>query len=362
MRNLIDIKDMSVSELDELIACTEDIIANPKKYSEACRGKKLATLFFEPSTRTRLSFEAAMYELGGNVLSVSSAGSSSAAKGESVADTAKTVSCYADIIAMRHPKEGAPLVASMNSTIPVINAGDGGHNHPTQTLADLLTIWREKGRFDNLTVGFCGDLKFGRTVHSLISALSRYTGIKIVLISPEELKLPSYIKKDVLSANGIEYVQTTDLLSVMPELDILYMTRVQRERFFNEEDYLRLKDSYILTPDKLTTAKSDLAILHPLPRVNEIAVAIDSDPRACYFKQVLNGKYMRMALILKLLGICGSNEETAKTVEACEIVKDKFVCRNARCITTIEQELPQVFKLSDKEKGVYRCIYCEAKA
>ncbi len=303
MRHLIDIKDLSLDELAELISCAEDIIANPKKYAEACHGKKLATLFFEPSTRTRLSFEAAMYELGGNVLSVSSANSSSAAKGESVADTAKTVSCYADIIAMRHPKEGAPLVASMNSSIPVINAGDGGHNHPTQTLADLLTIWREKGRFDNLTVGFCGDLKFGRTVHSLISALSRYTGIKIVLISPEELKLPSYIKKDVLKANNIEYTQTTDLLSVMPELDILYMTRVQRERFFNEEDYLRLKDSYILTSDKLKDAKSDLSILHPLPRVNEIAVAIDNDPRACYFKQVLNGKYMRMALILKLLEV-----------------------------------------------------------
>lgn len=303
MKNLIDIKDLSVSELAELIDTAEDIIANPKKYAESCRGKKLATLFFEPSTRTRLSFEAAMYELGGNVLSVSSAASSSAAKGESIADTAKTVSCYADIIAMRHPKEGAPLVASMNSSIPVINAGDGGHNHPTQTLADLLTIWREKGRFDNLTIGFCGDLKFGRTVHSLISALSRYEGIKIVLISPEELKLPSYIKKDVLAANGIEYKQTTDLLEVMPELDILYMTRVQRERFFNEEDYLRLKDSYILTPDKLKGAKSDLSILHPLPRVNEIAVSIDNDPRACYFKQVLNGKYMRMALILKLLEV-----------------------------------------------------------
>lgn len=303
MKNLIDIKDLSVSELAELIDTAEDIIANPKKYAEACRGKKLATLFFEPSTRTRLSFEAAMYELGGNVLSVSSAASSSAAKGESIADTAKTVSCYADIIAMRHPKEGAPLVASMNSSIPVINAGDGGHNHPTQTLADLLTIWREKGRFDNLTIGFCGDLKFGRTVHSLISALSRYTGTRIVLISPEELKLPSYIKKDVLAANGIEYKQTTDLLEVMPELDILYMTRVQRERFFNEEDYLRLKDSYILTPDKLKGAKSDLSILHPLPRVNEIAVSIDNDPRACYFKQVLNGKYMRMALILKLLEV-----------------------------------------------------------
>ena len=303
MKHLIDIKDLSVKELEELIEVATDIIANPKKYAEACHGKKLATLFFEPSTRTRLSFEAAMYELGGNVLSVSSANSSSAAKGESVADTAKTVSCYADIIAMRHPKEGAPLVASMNASIPVINAGDGGHNHPTQTLADLLTIHREKGRLSNLTVGFCGDLKFGRTVHSLISALSRYSGIKIVLVSPDELKLPSYIKKDVLEANGIEYKQTTDLLEVIPELDILYMTRVQRERFFNEEDYLRLKDSYILTPDKLKGAKSDLAILHPLPRVNEIAVAIDNDPRACYFKQVLNGKYMRMALILKLLEV-----------------------------------------------------------
>ena len=303
MRHLIDIMDMSVGEIDELVAIAEDIIDNPEKYAESCKHKKLATLFFEPSTRTRLSFESAMYELGGNVLSVSSAGSSSAAKGESVADTAKTVSCYADIIAMRHPKEGAPLVASMNSSIPVINAGDGGHNHPTQTLADLLTIKREKGRFNYLTVGFCGDLKFGRTVHSLISALSRYTGIKIVLISPEELKLPSYIKKEVLQAKGIEYKQTADLLSVMPELDILYMTRVQRERFFNEEDYLRLKDSYILTPDKLKGAKDDLCIMHPLPRVNEIAVAIDDDPRACYFKQVLNGKYMRMALIIKLLEV-----------------------------------------------------------
>ena len=306
MRNLIDIKDLSTEEIEELIAVAEDIIKNPRKYSEVCHGKKLATLFFEPSTRTRLSFEAAMYELGGNVLSMASAGSSSASKGESVADTAKTVSCYADIIAMRHPKEGAPMVAAMNASIPVINAGDGGHNHPTQTLADLLTIWREKGRLRDLTIGFCGDLKFGRTVHSLISALSRYTGIKIVLISPEELKLPSYIQKDVLTAKGIEWVQTTDLLEVIGELDILYMTRVQRERFFNEEDYLRLKDSYILTPDKLTGAKADLSILHPLPRVNEISVAIDEDPRACYFKQVLNGKYMRMALILKLLKEAGT--------------------------------------------------------
>ncbi|MBE6548619.1 MAG: aspartate carbamoyltransferase [Ruminococcaceae bacterium] len=302
-RSLIDIRDLSTTEIEELIRTAEDIIANPKKYSEVCHGKKLATLFFEPSTRTRLSFEAAMYELGGNVLSMSNAASSSAAKGESVADTAKTVSCYADIIAMRHPKEGAPLVAAMNASIPVINAGDGGHNHPTQTLADLCTISREKGRLDNLTVGFCGDLKFGRTVHSLIEALSRYTGIKFVLISPVELKLPSYVKKDVIQAHGLEYVQTTDLESVMPELDILYMTRVQRERFFNEEDYLRLKDSYILTPEKLKGAKSDLCIMHPLPRVNEISVAIDEDPRACYFKQVLNGKYMRMALIMKLLGI-----------------------------------------------------------
>ena len=305
MRSVIDILDLSVEEIEELIATSEDIINNPAKYADVCRGTKLATLFFEPSTRTRLSFEAAMYELGGNVIGFSEANSSSAAKGESVADTAKTISCYADIIAMRHPKEGAPYVASLNATIPVINAGDGGHNHPTQTLADLLTISREKGRLTNLTVGFCGDLKFGRTVHSLITALSRYEGIKIVLISPEELKLPSYVKKDVLKKNGIDYVQTTDLEAVMPELDILYMTRVQRERFFNEEDYLRLKDSYILTPQKLKNAKEDLSIMHPLPRVNEISVAIDNDPRACYFKQVLNGKYVRMALILKLLKEAG---------------------------------------------------------
>ncbi len=306
MRSVIDILDLSVEELDELIVTALDIIDNPKKYAHICDGKKLATLFFEPSTRTRLSFEAAMYELGGNVLGFSEANSSSAAKGESIADTAKTVSCYADIIAMRHPKEGAALVAANNASIPVINAGDGGHCHPTQTLADLLTIRREKGRFDCLTVGLCGDLKFGRTVHSLINALSRYSNIKFVLISPEELKLPSYVKKDILQKNNIPYVQTTDLEVAMPKLDILYMTRVQRERFFNEEDYLRLKDSYILTPDKLKNAKSDLSILHPLPRVNEISVAIDDDPRACYFKQVLNGKYIRMALILKLLKEAGT--------------------------------------------------------
>ncbi len=305
MRSLISILDLSVAEIDELVATANDIIENPKKYSEICKGKKLATLFFEPSTRTRLSFEAAMYELGGNVIGFSEAQSSSAAKGESVADTAKTISCYADIIAMRHPKEGAPLVAANNASIPVINAGDGGHNHPTHTLADLLTIHREKGRFNGLTIGFCGDLKFGRTVHSLIEAMSRYEGIKFVLISPEELKVPSYVKNEAIKKRGIPYKQTTDLESVMPELDILYMTRVQRERFFNEEDYLRLKDSYILTPLKLKNAKEDLCIMHPLPRVNEISVAIDSDPRACYFKQVLYGKYMRMALILKLLEEAG---------------------------------------------------------
>lgn len=303
MRSLIDIKELSVEELDALIATANDIIESPAKYSEVCRGKKLATLFYEPSTRTRLSFEAAMYELGGNVLGFSEAASSSAAKGESVADTARIVSCYADIIAMRHPKEGAPYVASINAGVPVINAGDGGHNHPTQTLADLLTISREKKRLSDLTVGFCGDLKFGRTVHSLITALSRYENIKIVLISPSELKLPSYIKNDVIKKNGIEYVQTTDIEEVMGELDVLYMTRVQKERFLNEEEYLRLKDSYILTPEKLTAAKSDLCIMHPLPRVNEIAVEVDKDPRACYFKQALYGKYMRMALIMMLLEV-----------------------------------------------------------
>ena len=302
MRSLIDILELSTTELDELISTAYDIIEHPQKYAHKCEGKKLATLFFEPSTRTRLSFEAAMYELGGNVLGFSEAQSSSASKGESVADTAKVISCYADIIAMRHPKEGAPLVASMNASVPVINAGDGGHNHPTQTLADLLTIHREKGHFDNLTVGFCGDLKFGRTVHSLIAALSRYSGVKFVLISPTELKLPDYVKEN-LKNDGIEFTETGDLEKAMPELDILYMTRVQRERFFNEEDYLRLKDSYILTPEKLNGAKADMSILHPLPRVNEISVAIDNDPRACYFKQVLNGKYLRMALILKLLEV-----------------------------------------------------------
>ena len=302
MRSLIDILDLTTDEIEELITVAQDIIANPGKYSEKCRGKKLASLFFEPSTRTRLSFEAAMYELGGNVIGFSEANSSSAAKGESVADTIRTVGYYADIIAMRHPKEGAPYVASMNCDIPVINAGDGGHNHPTQTLADLLTIKSEKGGFDNLTVGFCGDLKFGRTVHSLVGALSRYNNIKFVFISPEELRLPEYMRAE-LAAKGMDYIETTDLEGVMPQLDILYMTRVQRERFFNEADYIRLKDSYILTENKLVNAKADLSIMHPLPRVNEIARGVDNDERACYFKQVQNGKFIRMALILKLLEV-----------------------------------------------------------
>ncbi len=305
MNSLIRITDLTVEEIDELIDTANDIIENPAKYAEVCHGKKLATLFFEPSTRTRLSFEAAMYELGGCVLSVSEGASSSAAKGESIADTARTVSCYADIIAMRHPKEGAPYVASLNASVPVINAGDGGHNHPTQTLTDLLTIRREKGELGNMTIGVCGDLKFGRTVHSLIEAMSRYPGVRFILISPEELKLPSYVKKDIIQRKRIEYKQTTDLEGVMPALDVLYMTRVQRERFLSEEEYLRLKDSYILTPEKMRWAKPDMIVMHPLPRVNEISVAVDDDPRACYFRQALNGKYIRMALILKMLKEAG---------------------------------------------------------
>ena len=303
MKGLLNITDLSLQEVDGLLKTAEDIISNPKKYAHACEGKKLATLFFEPSTRTRLSFEAAMLELGGSVLSMASAASSSASKGESVADTAKVISCYADIIAMRHPKEGAPMVAAMNASIPVINAGDGGHNHPTQTLADLLTIWRKKGTLEGLTVGMCGDLKFGRTVHSLVAAMARYAGVKFVFIAPDELRIPRYVIEDELLKRGIEYKEVADMESVMPELDILYMTRVQGERFFNEADYIRLRDTYILTPDKLNTAKKDLCIMHPLPRVNEISVKVDDDPRACYFDQVLNGKLMRAALILKLLEV-----------------------------------------------------------
>ena len=303
MRSLIDILDLSREEIDDLISTACDIMDHPDQYSEICKGKKLATLFYEPSTRTRLSFEAAMYELGGNCLGFSEANSSSAAKGESVSDTAIIVSNYADIIAMRHPKEGAPLVASMKASVPVINAGDGGHNHPTQTLTDLLTIYKECGTFDNLTVGLCGDLKFGRTVHSLIAALSRYDNVKFVLISPDELKVPDYVKDQYLEPKNIEYKETEDLESVIPELDILYMTRVQRERFFNEADYIRLKNRYILTPQKLVPAKTTMKILHPLPRVNEISVSVDSDPRAVYFRQTLYGKFIRMALIMKLLEV-----------------------------------------------------------
>lgn len=303
MRHLIDIKDLSVEEIDSLIETANDIIADPQKYAHKCEGKKLATLFFEPSTRTRLSFEAAMYELGGHVIGFSEAQSSSASKGESVADTIRVVSCYADIIAMRHPKEGAPFAASVKSTVPVINAGDGGHNHPTQTLTDLLTIMREKGRLDNLKIGFCGDLKFGRTVHSLMCAMSRYENVEFIFISPDELKIPDYLRQDLLIKNNIKFTETGDLEGAIADLDILYMTRVQRERFFNEADYIRLKDSYILTADKLNLGKSDLSVLHPLPRVNEIDLAVDDDPRACYFKQVLNGKFIRMALIMKLLEV-----------------------------------------------------------
>ena len=359
MRSLISILQLSVEELDQLIATAKDIAAHPEKYWDSCRHKKLATLFFEPSTRTRLSFEAAMLELGGTVLGFSEAGSSSAAKGESVADTAKTVTNYADIIAMRHPREGAPYVASRAAGIPVINAGDGGHNHPTQTLADLLTINRELGRLDNLTIGLCGDLKYGRTVHSLIEAMSRYEGIRFVLISPRELKIPGFIRYNVLEKHGILYTEVESLEEAMPELDVLYMTRIQRERFDDPAEYDRLKDSYVLTAEKMALAKEVMAVLHPLPRVNEISVKVDDDPRAAYFRQALNGKYMRMALILKLLEEAKQNP-VKESIDDTDFVYDK-VCRNPKCICQVEQELPQIFKLTDKAAGIYRCIYCEQK-
>ena len=363
MRSLIDILELSVGEIDALISVAEDIIAHPSKYAEACHGKKLATLFFEPSTRTRLSFEAAMYELGGSVLGFSDAGTSSASKGESMADTAKVISCYADVIAMRHHQEGAPLVAACNATIPVINAGDGGHNHPTQTLADLLTIKRELGRLDNITVGFCGDLKYGRTVHSLINALSRYTGVKLVLISPDELRVPGYVKHEAM--RNMDYVETTDLEGKLPELDVLYMTRIQRERFSDLDTYERLKDSYILTADKMALAKEKMAILHPLPRVNEISVKIDADPRAAYFRQVLNAKYMRMALILKLLDEAEGKPKMPEPLPTergeADLLVNVHKCTNPRCITQTEQELDQVFRVVDKANGICRCIYCEKK-
>ncbi len=357
MRSLISILDLSVAELDALIATAKDIIAHPEKYWDSCKHKKLATLFFEPSTRTRLSFEAAMLELGGSVLGFSEANSSSAAKGESVADTAKTVSCYADIIAMRHPKEGAPYVASQAATIPVINAGDGGHNHPTQTLADLLTISREMGRLNSLTIGLCGDLKYGRTVHSLIEAMSRYENIRFVLISPQELKLPGYIRENVLEKHCIPFTEVTSLEDAIPELDILYMTRIQRERFDDPAEYDRLKDSYVLDMSKLSHAKHTMRILHPLPRVNEISVKVDDDPRAAYFRQALNGKYMRMALILKLLEEAKDSKKAP--VNTGGFVYDK-ICTNPKCISSVEQELPHIFTTA--EGGVHRCLYCEKKA
>ena len=356
MRSLIDITDFSVSELQALLDTACHISENPGLYADRCRGKKLATLFYEPSTRTRLSFEAAMYELGGNVLGFSEAGSSSAAKGESVADTAKMISCYADIMAMRHPKEGAPFVAAQNATIPVINAGDGGHAHPTQTLTDLLTIYREFGRLDNLTIGCCGDLKYGRTVHSLISAMSRYTGIKIVLISPEELKLPKYVRYEVLEKNGMDYVETASLEEAIPQLDVLYMTRIQRERFDDPSAYERLKDSYVLDVEKMKLAGPQMRVLHPLPRVNEISVKVDADPRAAYFRQALNGKFVRMALILKLL-----QDTQAVKPEQSDLVINEIFCDNPRCITSCEQEIDHVFKCVEPTMGIHRCIYCEAK-
>jgi len=352
MRSLIDISDLTVKELDDLLSVACDIMKRPARYAKKCKGKKLATLFFEPSTRTRLSFEAAMLELGGSVIGFSDADSSSAAKGESIADTAKVISCYADIIAMRHPKAGAPFAASLSASVPIINAGDGGHCHPTQTLADLLTIYREKGTLNGLTIGFCGDLKYGRTVHSLIAALSRYQDMKIVLISPEELRLPDYVKETYMT--NMTYVETTSLVEALSELDILYMTRIQRERFEDLDEYERLKDSYILTAENMAKAPQSMCVLHPLPRVNEISVAVDDDPRACYFKQALNGKYMRMALILKLLSEADGIRETFVSAD------DTLVCQNPGCITAVEQEARHLFRAVDGEPEQYRCLYCES--
>jgi len=352
-RSIIDIDELSVEELDKIIKRACDIMENPKKYSKACEGKKLATLFYEPSTRTRLSFEAAMMELGGNVLGFSSASSASVSKGESVSDTAKVISCYADIIAMRHPYEGAPLVAAESASIPLINAGDGGHAHPTQTLADLLTIYREHGRLNNMVIGLCGDLKYGRTVHSLIKAMIRYEGVSFVLISPRELSLPAYIKTEVLEKNNVTFAETTSLEEAIPKLDILYMTRIQRERFDDLDEYERLKDSYVLTKSKLAAAKESMSVLHPLPRVNEISVDVDDDSRACYFKQALYGKFMRMSLILSLL------EGSVGTIREKVIAQDKkkHKCRNPKCISQIEQELPQRFKIGTD--ACTRCAYCD---
>ncbi len=360
MRSLINILDLSVEELDALISTAKDIIAHPEAYWDKCAHKKLATLFYEPSTRTRLSFESAMIELGGQVIGFSEASSSSAAKGESMADTAKIISCYADIMAIRHPKEGAPFVASQAASIPVINAGDGSHNHPTQTLADLLTISREMGRLDNLTIGLCGDLKYGRTVHSLVEAMSRYENIRFIFFSPKELKLPGSIRYNVLEKLHIPYTELTSLEDAMGELDVLYMTRIQRERFDDPWEYERLKDSYVLDTEKMKLAKDNMCVLHPLPRVNEISVKVDDDPRAAYFRQALNGKYMRMALILKLLE--EARENPAKQPLEVEGLEYDRVCRNPKCISQTEQELPQLFRCTDKAADIHRCIYCEQRA
>ena len=360
MRHLMSPLDLSVDELNTLLDLASDIEKHPDKYAHVCDDKRLATLFYEPSTRTRLSFEAAMMNLGGKVLGFSSADSSSASKGESVADTIRVVSCYADICAMRHPKEGAPLVASMASSIPVINAGDGGHQHPTQTLTDLLTIRSLKGRLDNLTIGLCGDLKYGRTVHSLIEAMSRYKGIQFVLISPEELKIPGFIRYNVFENQGIPYTEVSSLEEAMPKLDVLYMTRIQRERFDDPWEYERLKDSYVLDTEKMKLAKGKMCVLHPLPRVNEISVKVDDDPRAAYFRQALNGKYMRMALILKLLDEAARNP-AKEAIDVSGLEYDR-VCRNPKCITQTEQELPQLFRCTDKAADIHRCIYCEQRA
>ena len=356
MRHLIDILDLTTAEIDRIISVGCDIIDNPEKYNTACAGKILGTLFFEPSTRTRLSFTSAMMSLGGNVLGFSAPSSSSTTKGETLSDTIRMVSAYTDIIAMRHPKEGAPIVASRVSSVPIINAGDGGHFHPTQTLTDLITIKRKFSRLDNLTVGICGDLKYGRTVHSLISAMSRYANIKIVLISPEELKLPKYVRYDVLEKNGMAYVETASLEEALPQLDVLYMTRIQRERFDDPSAYERLKDSYVLDVEKMKLAGPQMRVLHPLPRVNEISVKVDADPRAAYFRQALNGKFVRMALILKLL-----QDTQAVKPEQTDLVINEIFCDNPRCITSCEQEIDHVFKCVEPTMGIHRCIYCEAK-
>lgn len=359
MKHLIDPTDLSVEETGEIIDLALDIIANRKAYCEACKGKKLATLFYEPSTRTRLSFTAAMMELGGNVIGFSDAKNSSVSKGETVADTTRVIGCFADIIAMRHFVEGAPLVAAESAGVPIINAGDGSHSHPTQTLTDLLTIKREKGTFDNLTIGFCGDLRFGRTVHSLIKAMSRYKGLKVVLIAPEELRLPGYMKYEVCEKHGIDYREVSSMEEVMPELDVLYMTRVQKERFLDEEDFDRLKDTFILDARKMSFAKPDMVVLHPLPRVNEIAVEVDADPRAAYFRQVENGKFVRMALILKLLEWADDSSKATQLVPD-DVIVNQMTCSNKRCISNVEK-VPTLFRLLEEEHHIYRCVYCESK-